>query len=86
MSMSEERINALGKFEAAKKRLTVLGIRAASHLDSLKSEVNKAILSKDFINVDLDKCGTLVEHLKGLQAAAREQIEIMNYLKDTYNL
>lgn len=84
--MNEERTVALGKFEAAKKDLTMLGIKAGSHLESLRKETDTLLTDKDFTSIDFEIVKTLVDELEIIQKQAVEKIELMKRLDKTYKL
>ncbi len=83
--MNDQRILALGKLEGAKKHLMELGVRAGSHIESLRQEIDSILFEKDYLNIDFDKCDVLIEHLKEIQKSAKAEDEKIKRLKETYN-
>jgi len=75
---------ALGKYEMAKKRIRELGIRAGSHLQTLRETTDTLLTNKDFTQIDFDECMILVKSLKGIQTAAKEVLKEMSELENTY--
>lgn len=83
--MTEERTNALGEYEGAKKKLSELAMRAGYLLESLRKEAGLLPVKRDFTQIDFNKCAVIVNDLKDAQKQAKEELKTIELLQSTYN-
>ncbi|MCF8265825.1 MAG: hypothetical protein K9I99_15100 [Melioribacteraceae bacterium] len=84
MNSDSERINALGRYEVLKRELSELGIRAGSHLESLRKETDTLLTDKDFLSIDFSRVKVLTGHLVEIQTEAKEKLDKIKLLSSTY--
>jgi hypothetical protein len=84
MIKSDERTEALCKFEGAKKDLQNLGMKAAYYIQELRKETNTLITGKDFLSMNFTECQKCVDELKDLQKEGKEKLELINELNKIY--
>ena len=80
----DERIVALGVYEAAKKKLLELGMRAGSHLETLRKETDTLLTRRDFLQIDFETAAVLVADLKKIQSEAKIELRTIDELNSTY--
>lgn len=78
-------MQALGQYEATKKQLYELGIKAQSMVNSIFEETNSFLTEKDFSTMDFKMIETLAKELQQLQSDYNEKSLRMKKLKETYN-
>ncbi len=83
--MNNDRMQALGQYEATKKQLYELGIKAQSMVNSIFEETNSFLTDKDFSTMDFKMIETLAKELQQLQSDYNEKSLRMKKLKETYN-
>jgi hypothetical protein len=80
----DERTEALCKYEAAKKDLQQVGMKAAYYLQEIRKETNTLLLNKDFLSLNLKKCQSDLEELKQLQIEGNRILSLITELNSVY--
>jgi hypothetical protein len=83
--MSFERERAVGKYQSLKNEHLKVGMRAGSHLLTLRDKTN-TIIGEDFMDLDLAGAKVLIDELIQLQRRIISIRGKMKELEETYGI
>ncbi len=84
--MTEELIQAKGRYELLKEELKKLSITAGVDHGEIYKEVNILLAGKSVVDIDCPKVRTLLDELETKQTQIKGIISEMKKLAETYNL
>lgn len=81
--MSNERIQARGRFDMLREDLKKNAVIAGSQLDSLREKTN-TLIGDDFLAIDFTEVKALVESLANIQRESKNLIADIEKISKTY--